>query len=96
MKKFLLAVCGLAAVVLLSTGCSTTSIERVEPDGTSFKATNKRALWKSQGVKVTYTRNGTNVTANAELDQSGSDAAAVAEATARGVAAGLKGGIAQP
>lgn len=87
----------LCLVTLAVIGCSTTTVERTEPDGTKFRATNRRALWKSQGVAVNYTRNGSNVTATATLDQSGSDSA-TAKAIAEGVAAGLKsaGVIAAP
>jgi len=74
-------------------GCSTTSVERINPDGSKFKATNKRAIWNSKGVEVSYetTTNGT-ISASAKIDQSGSDAASF-EAVARGVVQGLKGQV---
>lgn len=91
MRKLMLAVCGLAAVALLSAGCSTTSVERVHPDGSKFKATNKRAIWNSKGVAIQFeaSTNGT-VKAGATIDQSGSSAE-TAKAIAEGIARGLKG-----
>lgn len=77
----------LFAGALLLAGCSSTRIERVESDGTRFTARNSRFFWKSTGVDIGYQRQGTNVTAKARLDQTGTDAEAI-KAAAEGGAAG--------
>jgi len=85
MKK-LLPICLLA----LLAACSTTTVERVETDGTKFRATNRRALWKSQGIEITYGRTNTNVAASAKIDTTGSDAEAVKAAVEGAVTAAVK------
>jgi len=88
MKPLLLPV--LVLVLVVETGCSFTRIARTEPDGTTFKALNARAFWKSQGIVVDYARTNTSVTAGARIDATASDAEAVKAAVEGAVQAGLK------
>ena len=94
-KSFsLLSVMAACAVIALTSGCSTTSLERINADGSKSKATNKRAIWNSKGVDIQFESapDGT-IKASAKIDQSGSDAAALVEAATRGAIQGLKGQV---
>jgi len=78
--------CLLLASALLA-GCNTTSITKTSADGDQFTARNSRVFWSSEGVAVDFKRDGSNVTAAARIQKSGTDAAAL-EAVARGAAQG--------
>ena len=86
LRNLILVSC-LLCLSWFTSGCSTTVVERIDPDGTKFRATNYRSFWKSEGVDVTYERKGNDVSARARLDKSGTDAEtlrAVAEGAAKG------------
>lgn len=95
MKRLLQLLCCLTATILLP-ACSSTVIKRTETDGTTFKASNHRALWKSGGIDVSYGRTNTNVSASAKIDTSTSDPEAIKAIVDAAVKAALKAVVPAP